>query len=166
MNGRLPIEEHTQRVDYTARAARITDVDRLVALGGEPLRAAGIGQLNAADMLRQLVFLPHASVLVAERRREIVGGAVLAIRPSVQAGGYVGTIDLLVLDPSSDGDSVTQLLIEEALRSAANKGCTSVEVRQPSDPIERTRWLDRGFEELGPVLGRAVAPAMAGRSAR
>jgi predicted N-acetyltransferase YhbS len=153
-------------VEYTARAARITDVDRLVALSGGRLRATGTGQLDARDMLRQLVYLPHASVLVAERHREIVGGAVLAIRPSVRAGGYVGTVDLLVVDPDSDADGVTGLLIEEALRSAANKGCTSVEVLQPTDPAERTRWQDRGFDEQGPVLGRTVAPALAGRPTR
>jgi len=119
--------------------------------------------LDAADMLRQLVFLPHASVIVAERRRDIVGGAVLAIRPSVRVGGYVGTIDFLVVDPTADADSVTEVLIEEALRSAANKGCLSVEVPQPADPAERIRWQDRGFEELGPVLGRAVTAAVAGR---
>ena len=31
----------------------------------------------------------------------VVGGAVLALRPSVRAGGYVGTIDLLVVDPNT-----------------------------------------------------------------
>src|SRR3990170_1980227 len=75
-------------VEYTVRAARITDIDRFVALSGERIGARGSGTaLDAADLLRQLVYLPHASVLVAERRRGIVGGAVLAIRPSVRAGG-------------------------------------------------------------------------------
>ena len=88
-------------MDYTVRAARITDIDRLVALSGDSLATARPGPLGAADLLRQLVFLPHATILVAERRRDIVGGAVLAIRPSVRAGGYVGTIDLLVVDPAT-----------------------------------------------------------------
>ena len=114
-------------MEYRVRAARITDVDRLVALSGGRLSDRVPGQLDAADVLRQLVFLPHASVIVAERRRDVVGGAVLAIRPSVRAGGYVGTIDLLVVDPSAAGDSVTELLVEEAVRSAANKGCATVE---------------------------------------
>jgi len=115
------------------------------------------GQLDAADVLRQLVFLPHASVIVAEQRREIAGGAVLAIRPSVRAGGYVGTIDLLVTDPDSDVDAVTDLLIEEAVRSAANKGCASVEVPQPEDPAERARWERLGFSPQDQRLGRPVA---------
>ena len=123
------------------------------------------GQLDAADVLRQLVFLPHASVLVAEQRREIAGGAVLAIRPSVRAGGYVGTIDLLVTDPESDVDAVTDLLIEEAVRSAANKGCASVEAPQPDDPAERARWERLGFSPQDQRLGRPVAlPGVAGRS--
>ena len=150
-------------MDYTVRAARITDIDKFVALSGEQIGARGSGTaLDAADMLRQLVYLPHASILVAERRREVVGGAVLAIRPSVRAGGYVGSIDLLVVAPGADADAVTELLLAEALRSAANKGCASVEAPRPEDPTEQARWEDRGFTTLGPRLGRTLAPAGAG----
>ena len=150
-------------VEYTVRAARITDIDRFVALSGERIGARGSGTaLDAADLLRQLVYLPHASVLVAERRREIVGGAILAIRPSVRAGGYVGTIDHLVVAPTMDADDVTGSLLEEALRSAANKGCASVEAPRPDDPTERARWERQGFDELGPLMGRVLAPAGAG----
>ena len=146
-------------VEYRVRAARITDVDRLVALSGDRLSRRAPGQLDAADVLRQLVFLPHASVLVAERRRELVGGAVLAIRPSVRAGGYVGTIDLLVVDPEADMDAVTDLLVEEAVRSAANKGCATVEAPQSDDPTERARWERLGFEPTDRRVARAVATA-------
>ncbi|MBF8289353.1 MAG: N-acetyltransferase protein [Chloroflexi bacterium] len=150
-------------MEYTVRAARITDIDRFVALSGDRIGARGSGTaLDAADLLRQLVYLPHASVLVAERRREIVGGAVLAIRPSVQAGGYVGTIDLLVVAPSADADAVTEALLVEILRSAANKGCASIEAPRPDDPGERIRWEHEGFAELGPRMGRPLAPAGAG----
>jgi acetyltransferase (GNAT) family protein len=151
-------------VEYRVRAAQITDIERLVALSGDRLRSSASGQPSAADLLRQLVFLPHATILVAERRRELVGGAVLAIRPSVRAGGFVGTIDLLVVDSESDADELTTALVEEALRSAANKGCASVEAPQPSDPTERARWERLGFTEQGPHIGRAVAPP--GRRAR
>ena len=40
----------------------------LVALSGDRLGDGASGSLGAADLLRQLVFLPHATVLVAERR--------------------------------------------------------------------------------------------------
>jgi len=150
-------------VEYTVRAAKITDIDRFVALGGEQIGGRGSGTaLDAADMLRQLVYLPHASILVAERRREIVGGAVLAIRPSVRAGGYVGTVDLLAVAVDVDADAVTEVLLAEALRSAANKGCASVEAPRPDDPVERTRWERQGFTDLGPRMGRTLAPAGAG----
>jgi Acetyltransferase (GNAT) family len=141
-------------VEYRVRAARITDVDRLVALSGGRLSGRVPGQLDAADVLRQLVFLPHASVLVAERRRELVGGAVLAIRPSVRAGGYVGAIDLLVVDPSAEVDVVTELLVEEAVRSAANKGCATVEAPQPDEPGEQASWARLGFEPQDTRLTR------------
>lgn len=144
-------------MDYTVRAARITDIDRFVALSGDRLGPSLSGQPASADLLRQLVFLPHATILIAERRRDILGGAVLAIRPSVRAGGYVGTIDLLVVDPTTDVDDVTDGLIEEAIRSATNKGCAWVEAPQPSDSTERARWERHGFTDQGPHLGRVVA---------
>jgi len=147
-------------LEYLVRAARITDIDRLVALGGEALRAPGAegiaGPLDAADLLRQLVNLPQATVLVAEARRELAGGAVLVLRPSVRAGGYVGTVDLLVVDPRHDADRITEALIEEALRSARNKGCVVVEAAQPVDPSERARWERLGFRGTGPRVERPV----------
>lgn len=146
-------------MEYRVRAARITDIEALVALSGDRLGDGTSGTLGAADLLRQLVFLPHATVLVAERRRDIVGGAVLAIRPSVRAGGYVGTIDLLVVDPASEPDAVSDSLIEECLRSAANKGCASVEAPQPDDPAEHPRWVRQGFVDEQPVLRRHVDAA-------
>ena len=146
-------------MEYTVRAARITDIEALVALSGDRLADGASGALAPADVLRQLVFLPHATVLVAESKRDIVGGAVLAIRPSVRAGGYVGTIDLLVVDPTGEPDAVSDSLIEECLRSAGNKGCASVEAPQPEDPAEQKRWKRQGFKDDKPVLRRTVDPA-------
>ena len=145
-------------MEYLVRTARVTDIDRLVALSdaGRGVKR-GDSPMNAADLLRQLVYLPQASIFVAEARREVVGGAVLALRPSVRAGGYVGTVDLLVVDPEHDVDRISDALIEEVVRSASNKGCTVVEAAQPSDPAERTRWERQGFNETGPLMERAVA---------
>ncbi len=117
----------------------------------------------AADLLRQLVYLPQASILVAEEGRELVGGAVLALRPSVRAGGYVGTVDLLMVDPQHDVEGVTGALLEEVLRSARNKGCTVVEAARPEDPEERDRWNRQGFIEAEPLLQRPVAARAAAR---
>ena len=100
--------------------------------------------LDAADLLRQLVYLPQASIFVAETQRVVVGGAVLALRPSVRAGGFVGTIDLLVVDPDHDADRVTDALLEELVRSASNKGCTLVEAALPGRPAALGRWAARG----------------------
>jgi len=143
-------------VDYQVRTARITDVDRLGALFA-PAIVPGGGPLVAPDLLRQLMYLPQASVLVAERRREIIGGTILTLRPSVRSGGYIGTIDLFVVDPSGDSTSVANDLLEELLRSARNKGCTVVEADWPDDPGERARWEDRGFGRSGSLMTRSVA---------
>lgn len=153
-------------MDYLIRAARITDIDRLVALWHASLPPdGGSGPMVSADLLRQLVYLPQASVLVAEEAREVVGGAILALRPSVRAGGYVGTVDLLAVDERHDVDRLTTALIEELLRSARNKGCTVVEAALPADAGERDRWDRLGFVEAGPRMERPVAAvrAAAGR---
>jgi len=151
-------------VEYLVRPARITDIDRLAALGRSSITGSGRGSLDAADLLRQLTYLPHASVVVAEVRRELAGGAVLVLRPSVVAGGYVGTIDLLVVGPDHDADRVTDALLEELLRSASNKGCSTVEAAEPSDPVDLARLQRAGFTPAGPTLRRSVAAK--GASAR
>ena len=151
-------------MEYLVRAARITDVDRLVALSQTARASGGKVPVVAPDLLRQLVYLPQASILVAEEGRDLVGGAVLALRPSVRAGGYVGTVDLLLVDPRHDVDRVTEALVEEVLRSARNKGCAVVEAASPEDTEERDRLARLGFVGAPPVLQRPVAaPAAAAR---
>jgi len=153
------------RVEYLVRTARITDIDRLVALSDGVVPASKrLGALEPADLLRQLVYLPQASIFVAEARRDVVGGAVLALRPSVVAGGFAGTVDLLVVDPDHDIDRVTDALIEEVIRSAQNKGCSVIEAPQPTDPAARTRWERHGFVESGPRTELHVAAVGAGMS--
>ena len=145
-------------VEYLVRPARITDIDRLVALSDAELRVGrDASPLDAADLLRQLVYLPQASIFVAEAQRHVVGGAVLALRPSVRAGGFVGTIDLLVVDPDHDAHRVADALIEEVVRSASNKGCTLVEAARPEDEAALSRWTAMGFAPAGPLIQRTVA---------
>ena len=145
-------------MEYLIRPARITDIERLVALSGGTVRSTPVaGAMDSGDLLRQLVYLPQASIFIAEARREVVGGAVLALRPSVRAGGFVGAVDLIVVDPDHDADRVTDALLEELLRSARNKGCSVVEAALPDDPAERTRLERHGFIESGPRAECRVA---------
>ena len=146
-------------MDYLIRQARITDVEKLTMLGQPIFRGPDRGSLDAADLLRQLIFLPNASVLIAELRRTVVGGALLVLRPSVIAGGYVGTIDLLVTAPGQDADAVVDALLGEILRSAGNKGCSLVEVAMPSEPASLTRFERAGFALAGPTLRRPLIAA-------
>jgi GNAT superfamily N-acetyltransferase len=151
-------------VEYLIRPARVTDIERLVALTGAPVRAsAAAGSMDSGDLLRQLVYLPQASIFIAEARREVVGGAVLALRPSVRAGGFVGAVDFVVVDPDHDTDRVADALLEEILRSARNKGCSIVEAAFPDDPAERTRLERHGFVEAGPRAECRVAAVGAGK---
>jgi len=144
-------------VEYQVRAARITDVERIVALVAASAPAVSAPAVSAAtiegaDLLRQLVYLPQASVLVVETLRTMVGVAVLALRPSVRAGGYVGTIDLLAVDERHDADRVTGLLLGELLRSARNKGCSVVETTALADGAAPAAWERHGFGPAGPRI--------------
>jgi predicted N-acetyltransferase YhbS len=147
-------------VEYLVRAARVTDIDRIVALSDESMRMGrGESPLGVADLMRQMVYLPQASIVVAETRRIVVGGAILALRPSVRAGGYVGTIDLLVIDPEFDADRIVEALLDELVRSASNKGCSVVEAERPAVKANLKRWQRMGFDEASPRLSRTVGAA-------
>ena len=134
------------RVDYQVRQARITDIDRFYAICVEMGAAPETGSpLEALGLLRQLVYLPNASVVVAESGRQVIGGAVLGLRPSVRVGGFVGTIDVLVVTQGQDTDKVADALIVEIMNSARRKGCTSVEVTLMEDSALRASWIRHGF---------------------
>src|SRR5262245_18631900 len=58
-----PYEVASARVEYLVRTARITDMERLVALSDDVVRSSAVaGALGSADLLRQLVYLPQASI--------------------------------------------------------------------------------------------------------
>ena len=147
-------------MEYLVRAARVTDIDRLVALSDGPAADdRGESPLDAADLMRQLVYLPQASVVVAEARASSWPGRDPRAAAVGASGGYVGTIDLLVVDPEHDADRITEALLEELIRSASNKGCTVVEAERPDDPADLARWQRMGFGEAGPRFQRTVAAA-------
>jgi predicted N-acetyltransferase YhbS len=137
-------------VEYQVRVARITDVERIVALWAAVEPHAAEAARAATDLLRQLVYLPQASVLVAESGRTVVGAAVLALRTSVRAGGNVGVVDLLVADPRHDAERVAESLATEILRSARNKGCAVVEAALPAGSPGLPVLERFGFEAAAP----------------
>ena len=139
-------------MDYQVRAARITDVERIVALWTAVEPPAAEAARAATDLLRQLVYLPQASVLVAEGARTMVGAAVLALRTSVREGGNVGVVDLLVTDPRHDAGRVAELLAGEILRSARNKGCAVVEAALPAESPGLAVLERHGFVAAAPRL--------------
>src|SRR6186997_178013 len=159
-----PCEVGPVALEYLVRAARVTDIDRVVNLSDDAVQMGRADSpLGAADLMRQLVYLPQASIVVAESQRVVVGGAILALRPSVRAGGYVGTIDFLVVDQEHDVDRITEALLEELIRSASNKGCTVVEAERPDDAEAYARWQRMGFGETGPHIHRIVTAAGSAR---
>lgn len=152
-----PLRGNVDPVAYSVRAARSTDIDRLLALSERALAAPSLAHpLDAADLLVQLVYSARASVIVVEALHKVVGGLVLVLRPSVRAAGHIATVDLLVADPGYEVDQITDLLLAEVLRTAAHRGCALVEAARPADPVELARWQRHGFSEAEPRMERTV----------
>lgn len=137
-------------MELQVREARLTDIDRIT---GVIERADSRWTLNrladAADVLRQIIYLPNGSLIVALDGRMVVGVAVLALRPSVAAGGLVGSIDLLAVEPGHELDGVIEVLLGETIRASRNKGCVVLESEPPEDAAMLTRWEVAGFSESG-----------------
>jgi GNAT superfamily N-acetyltransferase len=153
------LEVSLANVQYQVRSARITDVERIVGMLDAVSDRPGADRVPAGsgDLLRQLVGLPNAVVLVAESGRRLAGAAVLALYPSVALGGFVGAVDVLVVDPTLPSAGVRDLLVDELLRSGRNKGCVAIETAPTGDPGERERWAESGFLEADRRMVRRLA---------
>ncbi len=146
-------------MEYHVRSARLTDVDSALRLVlREPFDPGE--QRDGADRLRSLLFLPAATVVVAEAERRLVGAGVLSIRPSVRPGPFVGVIDALgVAGETADDPSridIGHSIIEQLVASARNKGCAHVEVTDPLASAEPELLEGAGFERRGVLLSRAI----------
>ena len=147
-------------MEVHVRSARHTDlasVARLLARAEEEPE----GERDDVDHLRPLLVVPSATVAVAEVDRRIVGVGVLAIRPSVRSGPFVGVIDELWIErgdvlATAERRIVADDLVEHLAASARNKGCTRVEVSEPLASAEPSLWKRLGFASRGRTLRRAI----------
>ena len=146
-------------MEVHVRSARLTDLSAAVRLLARGEADPDDGQRDA-EFLRNLLFIPSATVLVAEVERRVVGVGVLSIRPSVRSGPFVGVIDELGLVTDALGAAgrrkVTDDLVEHLAGSARNKGCIRVEVSEPLASAEPSLWKRHRFASRGRTLGRNV----------
>jgi hypothetical protein len=154
-------------VEFHVRSARLTDVDNAmrILMRGED---GGGEQRGDSDRFRSLLFLPSATVVVAEAERRIVGVGVLSIRPTVRSSSFVGVIDELGLEgmaggrtraaraDASDRTAIGSSILEHLISSARNKGCARVEVADPLAAAEPALFKGAGFERRGALLSRAA----------
>ena len=110
----------------TIRAATVGDVAILAELLdvlGYPVQESAV----RASLEAMLQDRRHA-VAVAEVAGEIVGLLALAVRPSLSLGGWVGTLESLVVRPESRGHGVGEALLQFAKGLAAERGVVRLEV--------------------------------------
>lgn len=147
-------------MEVHARSARLTDLAaavRTLAREGDEEDE----RRDDVDYLRNLLFVPSATVSVAELDRRVVGVGVLAIRPSVRSGPFVGIIDELGIAGAPTLDAaerrrVADAIVEHLATSARNKGCTRVEVTEPLASAEPPLWKRLGFASRGRTLSRPL----------
>ena len=146
-------------MEVHVRSARLTDLAEAVRIlardDDEEERRSDV------DYLRNLLFVPSATVDVAEIERRVVGVGVLGIRPSVRSGPFVGVVDELGIAQAPALDAaerrkVADAIVEHLATSARNKGCTRVEVSEPLASAEPSLWKRLGFASRGRTLGRTV----------
>jgi hypothetical protein len=151
--GALATERDDSSVELLVRDARLTDIDRIADLMDRAQARWSLEQLNdAADVLRQLIYLPNASLIVCLDGRMILGASAFVLRPSVVAVGLVGVVDMLVIEPGHELDGAVDALLRELMRQARNKGCVALEGAVPEEPAELSRWEAMGFAEAGPRM--------------
>jgi ribosomal protein S18 acetylase RimI-like enzyme len=155
-------------VEYHVRSTRLTDIDAAVRIlmrdAADPDR-----RRQDADRLRNLLFVPSASVVVAEADRRVIGIGVLSIRPSVRSGPFIGVIDELGVDPeggrsgsaapvadAAQRSRIGVSLLEQLVVSARNKGSTRVDVTDPLATAEPALLKSVGFARRGALLSRAT----------
>ena len=150
-------------MEVHVRSARLTDLDAAARLlAGESVDPDRRRQ--DVDTLRNLLFVPSATVVVAEADRRPVAIGVLAIRPSARSGPFVGVVDDLGIAGAgalgalgaADRRRVAGLVVEHLVRSARNKGCVRVEVAEPLASAEPSLWKRLGFASRGRTLGREI----------
>jgi N-acetylglutamate synthase-like GNAT family acetyltransferase len=147
-------------VEYQVRDARLTDIERVSELIQRADPAWTEARISvAADLLRQLLYMPSASVMVALEGRQIEGVAILSLRPSVAARGLVGTIDLLAIEPALAAGGPVEALLKEIIRSARNKGCVAVETVPATEPSVRSAMERLGFAPAADRLSLSLSAA-------
>lgn len=147
-------------MEVRVRSARHTDLDAAVRLLAADEPEAGLTRNDAADFLRNLLYVPSATIVVAEIERRVVGVGVLSIRPSVRSGPFVGVVDELgVAQPpaldAADRRRASDEIVEHLAASARNKGCTRIEVTEPLASAEPSLWKRHRFASRGRTLGRS-----------
>jgi hypothetical protein len=155
-------------VEYHVRSARLTDVDAAIRiLMRDP--ADPDQQRQDTDRLRNLLFVPSATVVVAAEERRVIGIGVLSIRPSVRSGPFIGVIDELGVAAAGGRSGsaapgagaarrsgIGVSIVEHLVVSARNKGCTRVEVTDPLATAEPALLKRAGFARRGALLSRAA----------
>ena len=161
-----PCEVGPVGVEYLVRAARVTDIDRLVALsddavliarGREPARR---GRSDAPARLPAAG--QHRRRGIAARRRRRARSSRCGRRSEPAATSARSTS--WSSTRSTTRNASPRRSLEELLRSASNKGCTVVEADRPDD-ARRSR-AGSGWASTKPVRASQRIVAAAGSAAR
>jgi hypothetical protein len=123
----------------------VTDVARITALLAlAKLQVPTTGLEHAADPLPQLAHAPSAIVPPDANECHPFGTVMLSLRPSGVAGGRVGPVDVLTIDPRHASDGVDAASLAGTLRVARRAGMVAVEA-EPGPDRRAELWARTGF---------------------
>jgi GNAT superfamily N-acetyltransferase len=90
--------------------------------------------------------------LLAQDEDEIVGVVTLVESVSLYAGGRIGVINELYVEPAYRSEGVGKMLLDAAANFARANGWRRLEVTTPGEEYLRTRrfYEREGFMEIGP----------------
>jgi len=109
-----------------------------------------------------LALAPACTAFLAEAEGRVVGGLTLVETRAIYAGGRLGVIQELYVEPAWRSSAVGAALIEAARREGEARGWARLEVGAPDAakwPRARGFYLKRGFREIGPRLKLELGPA-------
>jgi ribosomal protein S18 acetylase RimI-like enzyme len=118
------------------RQATVADIDAMSMLLDQLFR---IEQDFTPDKAKQrsglelLLESPHAYLVVAVYRGEVVGMATLQLVISTAEGGYAGLIEDLVVSESHRGEGVGQEIMDHLTKWAADKGLSRLQLLADQD---------------------------------
>jgi GNAT superfamily N-acetyltransferase len=112
---------------------------------------SAIDHPSAAEAFRQIITEKKGTVLLAEEDGVTLGLVTLSYPFAIRCGGVYSCIEEFVVSERARGKGVGGMLIEAAIKKAAERGSFELQVNRPSE-LGYPVYLRHGWQDLGKHL--------------